>query len=34
MFQELIDNLTNVEVFTGSVSEWIGGLSILSLIHI
>ena len=32
MFQELIDNLTNVEVFTGSVSEWIGGLSINSVI--
>lgn len=32
MFQELIDNISNVSVFTGSVQEWISGLSINSVI--
>ena len=32
MFQELIDNITNVSVFTDSVSEWISGISINSVI--
>lgn len=32
MFQELIDNITNVSVFTESVQEWISGLSINSVI--
>lgn len=32
MFQELIDNITNVSVFTESLQEWIGGLSINSVI--
>lgn len=32
MFQELIDNITNVSVFTESLSEWISGISINSVI--
>ncbi|MCI5649484.1 MAG: ethanolamine utilization protein EutH [Fusicatenibacter sp.] len=32
MFQELIDNITNVSVFTESLQEWISGLSINSVI--
>lgn len=32
MFQELIDNITNVSVFTDSIQEWIQGLSINSVI--
>lgn len=32
MFQELISNITNVEVFTQSFGEWIGGLSVNSVI--
>ncbi|MBS6195937.1 MAG: ethanolamine utilization protein EutH [Clostridiales bacterium] len=32
MFQELIDNISNVSVFTDSVQEWISGLSINSVI--
>ncbi|HIU75457.1 MAG TPA: ethanolamine utilization protein EutH [Candidatus Pelethocola excrementipullorum] len=32
MFQELIDNITNVSVFTESLSEWVSGLSINSVI--
>ena len=32
MFQELIDNITNVEVFTGSIQAWISNISINSVI--
>ena len=32
MFQELIDNITNVSVFTDSISEWISNISINSVI--
>lgn len=32
MFQELIDNITNVGVFTESIQDWISGLSINSVI--
>jgi len=32
MFQELIDNITNVSVFTKSIQEWISELSINSVI--
>ncbi len=32
MFQELIDNLTNVSVFTESIQAWISNLSINSII--
>jgi len=32
MFQELIDNITNVSVFTESIQEWISELSINSVI--
>ena len=32
MFQELIDNITNVSVFTDSISEWISNSSINSVI--
>ena len=32
MFQELIDNITNVEVFTGSIQAWISTISINSVI--
>lgn len=32
MFQELIDNITNVEVFTESVKDWVSNLSINSVI--
>lgn len=32
MFQELVDNITNVGVFTQSIQEWISGLSINSVI--
>ena len=32
MWQELIDNITNVSVFTDSLSKWISGLSINSVI--
>ena len=32
MFNELLDNLTNVSVFTDSVSEWISNISINSVI--
>lgn len=32
MFQELLDNITNVSVFTESLSEWVTGLSINSVI--
>ena len=32
MFQELIDNITNVEVFTQSIKDWVSGLSINSVI--
>jgi len=32
MFQELIDNITNISVFTDSFSEWITNLSINSVI--
>lgn len=32
MFQELIDNVTNVGVFTDSIKEWVSGLSINSVI--
>lgn len=32
MFQELIDNITNVSVFTESISDWIQNLSINSVI--
>jgi len=32
MFQELIDNITNVSVFTESIQEWISELSINSII--
>lgn len=32
MFQELIDNVTNVSVFTDSIQEWISGISINSVI--
>ncbi|MCI8537709.1 MAG: ethanolamine utilization protein EutH [Oscillospiraceae bacterium] len=32
MFDELISNITNVSVLTDSVSEWVGGLSINSVI--
>lgn len=32
MFQELIDNITNVGVFTDSMSEWIKGISVNSVI--
>ena len=32
MFQELLDNLTNMDVLTGSLKEWISNLSINSVI--
>ena len=32
MFQELIDNLSNVSVFTESIGEWVSNLSINSVI--
>ena len=32
MFQELIDNITNVEVFTQSMKDWVSGLSVNSVI--
>ena len=32
MFQELLDNLTNVGVFTSSVQEWVSTLSINKVI--
>ena len=32
MFQELVDNITNVSVFTESLQEWVGNLSINSVI--
>ena len=32
MFDELISNITNVSVLTDSVSEWVGGISINSVI--
>lgn len=32
MFQELIDNLKNVDVFTGSFQDWIANLSVNSVI--
>ncbi|MDD3279646.1 MAG: ethanolamine utilization protein EutH [Lachnospiraceae bacterium] len=32
MFQELIDNITNVGVFTDSIKEWIGSISINKVI--
>lgn len=32
MFQELIDNITNVEVFTQSIKDWVSGLSVNSVI--
>lgn len=32
MWQELIDNITNISVFTDSLSEWISGLSVNSVI--
>lgn len=32
MFQELVDNITNVEVFTSSISDWISNLSINTVI--
>lgn len=32
MFQELVDNLSNVGVFTESISEWISNISINSII--
>ena len=32
MFQELIDNITNVEVFTQSIKDWFSGLSVNSVI--
>lgn len=32
MFNELIDNITNVSVLTDSIGEWVGGLSINSVI--
>lgn len=32
MFQELMDNITNVGVFTQSIQDWISGLSINSVI--
>lgn len=32
MFQELIDNVTNVEIFTSSMGEWIANISINSVI--
>lgn len=32
MFQELIDNITNVGVFTSSVNEWVANLSVNSVI--
>ncbi|MCH1981268.1 ethanolamine utilization protein EutH [Ruminococcus sp. OA3] len=32
MFNELIENITNVEVFTESIKEWISGISINSVI--
>lgn len=32
MFNELIDNITNVEVFTESIKEWVSGISINSVI--
>ena len=32
MFDELISNITNVSVLTDSISEWIGGISINSVI--
>lgn len=32
MFQELIDNITNVSIFTKSIQDWIDGLSINSVI--
>ena len=32
MFQELIDNITNVSVFTESISDWVSNISINSVI--
>lgn len=32
MFQELIDNISNVSVFTESMKQWIGGLSVNDVI--
>ena len=32
MFQELLDNITNIDVLTGSLKEWISNLSINSVI--
>ena len=32
MFQELINNITNVEVFTQSIKDWVSNLSINSVI--
>ena len=32
MFQELIDNITNVGVFTESISGWVQNISINSVI--
>ena len=32
MFQELIDNISNVSVFTESMKQWISGLSVNDVI--